>query len=116
MQEIAEAFSRHQFHGVYPHLGANVRWNIVGEAEIVGRDVVIAACEDSAAYLATVSTTFRSLRTYAGPAFVVVDAVAEYIDPDGDRSVVASCDIYQYDGGTLSEITSYTVELEDVDE
>lgn len=36
---------------------------------------------------------------------------ASYADADGSVTVIASCDIYEFVDGSLSEITSYTVEL-----
>jgi hypothetical protein len=41
----------------------------------------------------------------------VIDSIAEYQTPGQPRSVVASCDIYEFSDGLVSEITSYTVEL-----
>jgi hypothetical protein len=40
-----------------------------------------------------------------------VDSRAEYVDRDGRSSAVASCDIFDFSGGRLSRITSYTIEL-----
>lgn len=109
-QQIAEAFSRHAFADTYAYLADDVRWQPVGAEEIVGRDAVISACEESGAYLKTVTTTFRSFRTIAADDHVVTDSVSEYADGD-ELSVVASCDIYRFADGRLLEITSYTVEL-----
>jgi hypothetical protein len=108
--EIAEAFSRHEFQKIYPQLAADIRWTLVGDRRVEGRDGVIATCEDSAAYLATVDTAFREFRTLAGADFAVVDSVADYTG-DEEPSTVASCDIYRFAGDQLVEITSYTVVL-----
>ena len=110
--EIAESFSRHDFARAYAHLSEDVRWEVIGDRRIEGRDDVIAACEASATYLDGVTTRFLSFRTMVGPDFVVTDSRAEYVDADGGTSVVASCDIYRFtDDGLLTELTSYTVEL-----
>ena len=108
--DIATAFSRHEFEKTYPHLAPNVRWEVVGDRDIVGREAVIAACDESASYLAGVRTTFTAFRVSVGVDFVLTDGRAEYADGD-DVSRVASCDVYRFDGGELAEITSYTVEL-----
>jgi hypothetical protein len=42
---------------------------------------------------------------------VVVETTAEYTDPAGERSVVASCDIFQFDNQLITSIRSYNVEL-----
>ncbi len=109
-REVAEAFSRHDFEKAYPHLAEDVRWVVVGDRKFAGRDAVIGACDESAAYLSTVSTTFRAFEVLAGDDFVVTNSTAEYA-VDGEASVVASCDIYRFAGGALTAITSYTVEL-----
>jgi hypothetical protein len=111
IEQTAEAFSRHRFEECYHHLAADIRWRLVGGREIVGRDAVIAACEDSAGYLRLTTTTFTAFQVMVGPDFAVVDSTAEYVDTDGDRSVVASCDIYRFSGEQLVAITSYNIEL-----
>jgi len=72
---------------------------------------VIAACEESAAYLSTATTEFRKFKSVVGPDAVVIDSLAEYTGPDGEKSVVASCDIYDFMNGEVATITSYTVEV-----
>lgn len=109
--EIADAFSRHAFAQTYPHLRDDATWTLVGERQIVGRADVVSACEESASYLADVRTTFSRYRVVTGEDCVVIDSQAEYVDPDGGSSHIASCDIYDFTDGRLAAITSYTVEL-----
>lgn len=110
IQRIAGAFSRHRFVETYPYLADDVRWNIVGDKQVVGREDVARTREQSAKYLAGVTTTFSKFRLVVGKDSVVVDSEAEYADLDGS-SVVASCDSYDFTEGRLSAITSYTIEL-----
>jgi len=72
---------------------------------------VIAACEESLAYLSQATTEFRKFRSVVGTNAVVVDSLAEYSGADGKTSVVASCDIYDFVNGEVTTITSYTVEV-----
>ena len=37
-EQIAEAFSRHDFEASYPYLAHDVRWNIVGERLVEGKE------------------------------------------------------------------------------
>ena len=69
------------------------------------------ACERTAADLAAVTTEFQRFRTVVGEDSVVVDSLARYTEADGDVSIVASCDVYDFDDGRITEIVSYTVEL-----
>lgn len=109
--QIAEAFSGHRFTQVYPHLSDDVRWTLVGDRTIAGKAAVTATCEESAAYLATVTTAFTRFKVVVGEDSAVVDSRATYTDADGTVTVIASCDIYEFVDDSLSEITSYTVEL-----
>jgi hypothetical protein len=63
------------------------------------------------AELSGATTEFSRFRTIVGVRSVAVDSVGEYTDADGTRSVVASCDIFDFTEGLVSHITSYTVEL-----
>jgi limonene-1,2-epoxide hydrolase len=109
--QIARAFSGHQFTETYPSLAADVRWVSVGGSTIEGRDAIIAACEESIAELVGVETTFTRFLSVAGGSAVAVDAIGRYVDGDGGISVVSSCDIFEFDGELISQITSYAVEL-----
>lgn len=110
-QEIAEAFSRHDFNAAYGYLAGGVVWNLVGGQQLVGRDSVIAECENSASYLTTVETRFVKFRVLSGEDWVVVDSTAVYESPQEARSTVASCDIFQFSAGMIVEITSYNIAI-----
>jgi ketosteroid isomerase-like protein len=114
VQQIAEAFSGHQFSTTYDHLAADVRWVLPGDDPIEGKDAVVAACESSAAEMAQLSRVeFTRFLAVAGERVAAVDAIGRYVSPDGSVSMVSSADIYEFDGeGRVSVITSYAVELE----
>src|SRR5690348_14449573 len=78
IERIAEAFSRHDFTAASPSLAEDVEWDLVGDRRVTGRAAVVATCAESAAHLATVTTTFERFRVLSGPGFAVVDSVAEY--------------------------------------
>lgn len=108
---IAESFSRHRFADTFPHLAADVRWVAVGQATTQGRDAVVAACEAATAEMAGTTVEFTRFVSIAGPDAAAVDVVARYVAPDGEVSVVSSCDIYEFTDGELVTITSYAVDL-----
>jgi hypothetical protein len=62
-EQIAEAFSRHDFEASYPYLADDVRWNIVGERLVESKENVISVCRESAAYLTGVTTDFGKFRS-----------------------------------------------------
>ena len=110
-EQVAEAFSRHDFAAAYDHLAEDVRWSLVGAEQCEGREAVVEWCERSVDYLATVTTRFSKFRVVSGGDHVVVDSTAEYTAEGEQPSVVASCDIYRFAGGRVAEITSYNIEL-----
>ena len=111
-EKIARAFSGHRFDLALPHLADDVIWTLVGGDTLIGRKAVKKAIERTAADLASVTTEFQRFRTVVGEESVVVDSLARYTDAAGDVSIVASCDIYDFDdAGRITEIVSYTVEL-----
>ena len=112
-RQVAEAFSRHDFAATYPYIADDVRWVNIGGEEFRGKDALVAACTDSAKYLADMTTEFTKFRVVDGGSCVVIDSAAAYTSPVGDRSLIASCDLYDFADGLLTAITSYTVEVND---
>lgn len=109
--EIARAFSSHDFDDATPYLAEDVAWILVGEdAPIVGKAAVLDLCRRSAADLQQVSTSFLRMRVVVAPECVIVESLAQYTGPD-DTSIVASCDLYDFADGLVTEITSYNIEL-----
>ena len=110
-EQIAEAFSRHAFATTYPHLAEDIVWDNVGGPQLSGRADVMEACDQSATYMANVTTRFTRFRMVVGTDSVVVDSVADYTDAEDETTTVASCDIYDFLDGRITRITSYTMEL-----
>lgn len=111
-EKIARAFSSHRFDVALPRLADDVIWTVVGSDPIVGWKKVKKAVERTAAQLAEVTTEFQRFRSVVGEDSVVVDSLARYTDAAGDVSIVASCDLYDFDGdGCITEIVSYTIAL-----
>jgi len=107
---VAEAFCRHQFAETYASLDDDVEWRLVGGSPVRGKAAVMATCEESAAELAGVSTSFRRFRVMEAADCVIVESEADY-QASADTSRVASCDIFDFVGDRVSAITSFTVEL-----
>ena len=111
IEQIAEAFCSHRFAETYLYMADEIKWNIVGSEELVGRETVISRCDESAKYLETVSTTFTKLKLTRAETCVIVEGAAQYQDQEKQTSSVASCDVFQFSDGRLVEITSYNIEL-----
>jgi ketosteroid isomerase-like protein len=111
-RRVAEAFSGHRFAEAYPALADDVRWELVGERTLVGRQAVIDACEATLAGLGEGSTESLRVVVVAESDRVAVDTITRYTTPDGATGVVSSCDVYEFAGDRLTAIRSYAVELD----
>ena len=111
IEEIARSFSTHQFAATYPHLADAIVWDTIGGQQLSGKGAVIETCDQSADYLANVTTRFARLRVVVDETTVVIDSLADYIDEQREKTTVASCDLYDFADGLLVGIRSYTIEV-----
>ena len=111
ISQIAEAFCSHRFAEAYPYMADEIKWNIVGKEVFTGRAAVIERCTRAATFLETVSTTLAKPKIHRAENCVVVEGAAELQDREDQISSVASCDVFQFGGERLVEITSYVIEL-----
>ena len=105
--EIAVAFSSHRFDEAEPYLADDVFWDLVAGAPRLDKAEVLALTAESAEALRSITTTFIDQRVIESDDTVVVDSVVEYVDEDGEKSVVSSCDIYEFENGLIVHIRSY---------
>ncbi len=112
IKQIAEAFSKHDFKSTYKHIDEDVIWHLIGGDDLKGKEAVLKACDTSAEYLANVETTFLKFKTFVSDNTIIIDSMADYVEENGEKSTVSSCDIYEFEDGKLKQITSYTIELQ----
>lgn len=110
-EQIATAFSNHQFEQTYPHLADDIVWDNIGGAKLAGNADVVDACDQATAYSATITMSFSRFRAVVGERSVVIESEATYVDGQNDTSSVASCDIHDVEDGRLARITSSNVEV-----
>ena len=108
---IAEAFSGHRFTDAYPALADDVRWDLVGQDTLVGRQAVVDACEGTLAELGEGAAEFERFVGAGDGDVVAVDTVTRYVGADGRTGRVSSCDVYEFRDGRVATIRSYAVEL-----
>lgn len=109
-EQIARAISGHRFDAAYRYLEDHVTWTLVGHGRLEGREAFIGACETTVAELNGVSTEFRQFRVLVADDWVVIDSLAAYTAADEQTTNVASCDIYRFTDGRVTELTSYNIE------
>lgn len=112
--DVARAFSGHRFEETFDHPAADVRWILVGQGLIEGVAAVVRACRDSTQEMVGVQTSWLRFVTAGSSGTVAVDAVVRYEGPEG-ASVVSSCDVYEFDDGKVTAITSYAVDVDPAD-
>lgn len=111
LEQTAHAFSGHHFDDAVPYLAEDATWTIVGAEALTGKQAIVAMCVATTAHLSNVSTNFAQFKTISAEDCVVIDSVAEYTDPDGKKSIVASCDLFGFRAGQITQIRSYNIEL-----
>jgi|SRR4051812_45843768 ketosteroid isomerase-like protein len=111
-RRIAEAFSGHRFAEAYAALADDVRWELVGQETLVGRQAVVDACETTLAELGEGSTEFLRFVVIGDSDRVAVDTIARYTEASGESGLVSSCDIYEFTDDRLTAVRSYGVELD----
>jgi hypothetical protein len=111
-KKIAEAFSKHDFETIYPFISDNIQWIMVGGVNIISKENVVKTCQQSTDYLKTVKTSFLKFLVLESVDHITIDSISAYIDEENSVSKVASCDIYKFNDGQLTEITSYCIEIE----
>lgn len=88
-----------------------IKWNMIGREELIGREAVIEHCNKSSKFLETVSSTITKLKTYRVENYVILEGAAQFQDQENQTSSVASCDVFHFSDGRLVEITSYVIDL-----
>ena len=105
--DIAIAFSSHRFDEVEAHLADDIFWDLVAGKPRMSKAEVLDLTTESAEALRSITTTIIDQRVIDGGDTIVVDSVIEYLDDDGEKSVVSSCDLYEFEGGLIVHIRSY---------
>ncbi|MBT2514878.1 nuclear transport factor 2 family protein [Arthrobacter sp. ISL-30] len=111
IENIARAFSHHRFDDAIPYLSNDVAWQIVGAEDLIGKQSVVDVCKAQGMELEKVRTEFDQFKVVVAEDCVVIDSVARYIDPNGEVSTIASCDIFDFISAQISHIRSYNIEL-----
>lgn len=107
--EIAEAFSKGNFEFSYSFLTDDIKWNIVGDKILNGKEEVIEFCNQTSDYFKTVKTIFKTDNIIIDSERIAVNGSAQFINKENKTTEVSSCDIYIFENEKLKEITSYCI-------
>ena len=108
--EIAVAFSGQNYDEVEPYLADDIFWDLVAGKPRLDKGEVFVLLRETTHDLKSMSSTLLEQRVIDGGDTVVVDSVIEYVYSDGVKSVVSSCDLYEFESGIITHIRSYAGE------
>ena len=108
--EIAVAFSSQTYDEVEPYLAESIFWDLVAGRPRLDKGEVLVLLRETKQNLKVLTSTLLEQRVIDGGDTVVVDSVIEYVDSNSEKSVVSSCDIYEFEGGLVTHIRSYAGE------
>ncbi|MFT4902039.1 MAG: hypothetical protein ACI81V_001322 [Lentimonas sp.] len=92
-----EAFSLGQPAAALKMFSEDIAWNIVGDRSVVGLKEVKAMCKEAAQ---AGEPNFRNIRTITTESYIIVEGADL-------NSEVYYCDIYAFEGESITEVTSY---------
>ena len=109
--EIAKAFSNGEFEKASKFISENAIWTVVEEDTFIGRQAIIANCEQVSKYFQSLETNFNTLNIIAEGNKVVVNGTAEFLRDRERVSFVSACDIYEFnDNNEIKSIASYCIQ------
>ncbi len=109
-KRICEEFSMGNFEFSFIFLSEDIKWNIVGDKVLNGKDSVIDFCNKTAEYFNQCKTEFSIKDIIIDQDFVVINGTAVFTDSKNKFTHISSCDVYRFNDGMLAEITSYCIE------
>ncbi len=107
--QIAEAFCSYRFVVTYPYTADEIKWNIVGREELMGREAVIDQCDKSAKFLKTVSATITKLKINRADTFIVVEGPAQFQDQENRTSAWPAVMSFNFRMGDLLRLHHTTL-------
>ena len=109
--EIAKAFSNGEFEKTNKYISENAVWAVVEEDTFIGKQAIIANCEQVGNYFQSVTTNFKTLNIITDGNKVVINGTAEFLRDNKRVSFVSACDIYEFDNNNqITNITSYCIQ------
>lgn len=106
---MAKAFSEGKFETVFPFMSEDIKWNIIGNRVLNGKESVISFCGETQKYFSEVKTVFKTSNIISDKECVAIDGTAEFTDKEGKTTCVSACDVYRFENEKLKEITSYCI-------
>lgn len=110
--KVASNFSLGKFQEVYGAMSEDIRWEIIGEQTLEGKENVKFHCQNIASYFRSVTTDFKIHQTIEENGKVAIIGLGEFFREGKTVSKISACDVYQFDSeNKISSISSYCIEV-----
>lgn len=112
VDQINEAFFKGNFEGFLHFCRDDVRWTIVGDRTVNGKDAIREWMNSMAAEHSELPKFTATPPTIAEGDFVVARGDMTMKDKEGKEGRYSYCDVYRFDGEKIAELTSFVVNTE----
>jgi hypothetical protein len=109
LKKAAVQFSMGRFEPAFPYLSQHTVWEIVGEKTLQGAAAIIDHCNATAAWFATVDTSFEKTLELTDGTKLAIAGHALFCRNGEQLSAVQACDIYFFEEGKILKIESYCI-------
>jgi ketosteroid isomerase-like protein len=104
LKEISEAFAKGKMAFAEPHLADDIKWNIIGESSINGKEQVLEVSKMQQLESFPVITIKNII---AEGDFVVIESTGVAKTKEGKPYNQAYCEVFKFSNNALKEVTTY---------
>lgn len=102
--KVSEEFSKGNLAFASEYLADNIKWNILGEPPVVGKEQVLEVSKMSQLQSYPIITTKNVI---AEGNYVVIESTGEAETKSGKAYNQSYCDVFRFENERLQEITTY---------
>lgn len=106
-RQIGEAFSKGDFESVHGFFAEKIRWNIIGDQLIEGKEQVVAHCRKMLESME--GSVLHNTNVIEGGNALAIEGYCRFRNEDNQPAEVNYCDIYHFENGQVQQITSYCI-------
>lgn len=106
-RQIGEAFSKGDFESVYDFFSEKIRWNIIGDQLIEGKEQVVAHCRKMLE--STEGSVLHNTNVIECVNALAIEGYCRFLNEDNQPAEVNYCDIYHFENRQVRQITSYCI-------
>ncbi|MCW3123732.1 MAG: hypothetical protein JWQ38_3224 [Flavipsychrobacter sp.] len=108
IQKICEEFSKGNFSATYDHLAETIKWKIVGDKTIDGKESMISFCDKMLIEMGASALTNTNI--IAEGSHIAIEGSCKYTNDKNEPACVEYCDVYHSGEGKILTITSYCID------